>query len=892
VTPAPDYSRQIRELIEENRALQRRVREYETLLDVLPIGVGIANDRECLEILANRALCRILGTEPGTNVSKSGADADMLPFRLVRDGQEVRPDDLPMQRAARGGQPVLGEEMDIVRDDGVIIRELCFAEPLFDEGGESRGSIGVFLDVTESRRTERALRESEQRYRFLAEAMPQIVWIATLEYEIVYINGNWSGYTGYTLAQTQSGAWGDAIHPEDRGHVMEVANAGRASKSFQCEYRLRRADGAYRWHLGRSRVVRMANGEERWLGTALDIDDRKRAEEALGTALLGESASRRQAEDALHEMERIENQLLVLVEASSTLMAEPDSGLVVTKILDLAQRFAGADAYALWRRARGATAWRIVAHHGLSADYAQVPTEEIGTARVIPGYVVAIEDVESDVRAAHRLDLYRNESIKSLIVVPLTINGSPEGTLSFYYRKAHRFNELENRVARGIADIAAAALGNAELFERQTQLRVQAESAERRANFLAEAGRVLSSSLDIETTLASVAELAVPAISDWASIELLDETGKLRRVVLKHGDPQKVTLAEYYDARYPGRDDSAVRRAIRTGTAILIPHIGSDVLVGRVEDPRQVEILRRLRLKSAIVAPLVAAGQTFGALTFVTAESGRVFGQSDLMLAEELAGRAATAISNARLYREQKAAQEALQRFNTELKRVNEDVNQFAYSASHDLKEPLRMIAIYSQLLDAHCADQLDAEARVYLEYVTKGARRMDMLIRDILAYTQAASIADDALVPVPSELALSKAIENLQASIRETGASVEYEELPYLKIHEIHLMQLFQNLISNAIKYRAKTRPRIGIVAEQMGRFWKISVTDNGIGIAPEYAEQIFRIFTRLHTAEKYSGTGIGLAICQKIVQRYGGQIKVESQEGQGSTFWFTLPG
>jgi signal transduction histidine kinase len=565
---------------------------------------------------------------------------------------------------------------------------------------------------------------------------------------------------------------------------------------------------------------------------------------------------------------------------------------VVTKILDLARRFTGADAYALWRRAEGATEWQIVAQHGLSAEYAREHTEEVGAAKVVSGYLVVIEDVETDVRAAHRLHLYRNESIKSLVVVPLTINGSPQGTLSFYYRTPHRFNELENRVARGIADIAAAALGNAELFERQTQLRVQAENAERRANFLAEAGRVLSSSLDIETTLASVAELAVPAISDWASVEVLDQTGKLQRVVLKHLDPRKVALAEFYDEHYPGREDSAVQRAIRTGTATLIEDVGDLALAARIHEPRQREILRHLGLKSAIVAPLVAAGQTFGALTFVTSESGRVFEQSDLMLAEELAGRAATAISNARLYREQKAAQEALQRFNAELKRVNEDVNQFAYSASHDLKEPLRMIAIYGQLLEAHCADDLDAEGRMYLEYVTKGARRMDMLIRDILAYTQAASIADEALGPVPTGPALTKAIENLQASIRETGAKIEYNSLPELRIHEIHLMQLFQNLISNAIKYRAKAKPHIRIGAEQEGRFWKISVADNGIGIAPEYAEQIFRIFTRLHTAEKYSGTGIGLAICQKIVQRYGGQIKVESEEGQGSTFWFTLPG
>jgi light-regulated signal transduction histidine kinase (bacteriophytochrome) len=302
-------------------------------------------------------------------------------------------------------------------------------------------------------------------------------------------------------------------------------------------------------------------------------------------------------------------------------------------------------------------------------------------------------------------------------------------------------------------------------------------------------------------------------------------------------------------------------------------------------------LLRNLGLNSLIVAPLTSAGRTFGALTFVTAESGRRYDHSDLMLAEELAGRVATAVENARLYRDQKNAQEALQRFNTELKRANEDVNQFAYSASHDLREPLRMISIYSQLLEINCGDMLDGQARTFIDYVIGGARRMDMLIRDILTYTQAATVSAEAITPFPAAEALAKVLQNLEAAITESGAGISQGTLPVVPVQEIHLIQLFQNLLSNAIKYRSAAPLRIHISAEKLGEQWKISIEDNGIGIAPQYADQIFGIFTRLHTAEKYTGTGIGLAICLKIVERYGGQIKVESEEGRGSCFWFTLP-
>jgi light-regulated signal transduction histidine kinase (bacteriophytochrome) len=186
---------------------------------------------------------------------------------------------------------------------------------------------------------------------------------------------------------------------------------------------------------------------------------------------------------------------------------------------------------------------------------------------------------------------------------------------------------------------------------------------------------------------------------------------------------------------------------------------------------------------------------------------------------------------------------------------------------------------------------KLDPDAEEYLRYIVKGASRMEAMVRDLLAYTQASANSNEPAPVVDATSALEAALSNLRASIDDSAACVTCAALPRVRIHQVHLTQLFQNLIGNAIKYRAEQVPRIRIGAERRQQQWLISVEDNGIGIEPEFKEHIFGIFKRLHTADEYSGTGVGLAICQRIVDRAGGRIWVESQPGRGSTFFFTLP-
>ena len=239
---------------------------------------------------------------------------------------------------------------------------------------------------------------------------------------------------------------------------------------------------------------------------------------------------------------------------------------------------------------------------------------------------------------------------------------------------------------------------------------------------------------------------------------------------------------------------------------------------------------------------------------------------------------------------EKRRAAELLRRSNEDLQRANTDLEQFAYSASHDLQEPLRQVAIYSELLERQFREQFDPQALGYLDYCIDGAHRMEMLIHDLLAYSQAGNGAVDGAVVDLNEV-MEAVRKNLAASIEESGAELHVSPLPRVHGHPVALTMLLQNLISNAIKYRGKARPEIHISAVVDGTSWKFAVEDNGIGIPRPFLVQIFGIFKRLHDRKSYPGTGIGLAICQKIVERGGGRIWVESEVGRGSTFYFTLP-
>jgi light-regulated signal transduction histidine kinase (bacteriophytochrome) len=281
-----------------------------------------------------------------------------------------------------------------------------------------------------------------------------------------------------------------------------------------------------------------------------------------------------------------------------------------------------------------------------------------------------------------------------------------------------------------------------------------------------------------------------------------------------------------------------------------------------------------------------------GALGDVTAVECIKQGATDYVLKDGLV-RLPEAIRRAlqekQLRQLQRQAEENLARKAAELARSNADLEQFAYVASHDLQEPLRMVAAYTQLLAERYQGKLDPTADQFIGYAREGALRMQVLIQDLLAFSRVGRKEDCSRVDCNA--AMRDVLQILSPAIEECGGTVNYSTLPEVWADNTQIVQLFQNLIGNAIKFRSKEPPVVSIEAATNENDWLFSVRDNGIGIAPEDASGIFAVFQRLHSRSEYPGNGIGLAICKKIVERYGGKIWVESQPGSGSTFKFTLP-
>ena len=240
---------------------------------------------------------------------------------------------------------------------------------------------------------------------------------------------------------------------------------------------------------------------------------------------------------------------------------------------------------------------------------------------------------------------------------------------------------------------------------------------------------------------------------------------------------------------------------------------------------------------------------------------------------------------------ERKKAEAALREAHEELKRSNAELEQFAYVASHDLQEPLRMVSSYTQLLMRRYGDKFDGDAKDFTAFIVDGATRMKQLIEDLLAYSRVGT-RDRNFKPADSESSLKRALTNLRAAIQDSGATVTQDKLPTIPCDEVQLAQLFQNLIGNALKFRKPdVAPAVHVGAAEQGAEWEFMVRDNGIGIEPQYFERIFMVFQRLHDKGEYPGTGIGLAIVKKVVERHGGRIWVQSQPGAGTTFHFTMP-
>jgi signal transduction histidine kinase/CheY-like chemotaxis protein/PAS domain-containing protein len=422
----------------------------------------------------------------------------------------------------------------------------------------------------------------------------------------------------------------------------------------------------------------------------------------------------------------------------------------------------------------------------------------------------------------------------------------------------------------------------------------ESRRAGERERFLAEAGEVLASSLHYETTLKSVADLAVPVVADWCRIDIIGDDNELRTIAVAHKDPAKREMARRIEQQFPQpRDNNGTRRVAATGRSELYPTISDEMLQAGTTDPAYLEVLRGLGLRSAMLVPLTARGRTFGSITFVSSESARSFNESDLAFAEELARRAALAIDNAFLFRKEQEARRREEAARAAAERANRAKDEFLATVSHELRTPLTSILGWGRML---VAAPIDDETRaIGLTAIVRAAESQANIVDDLLDVSR---IVSGKLRLDPKPLAVKNLIESAVESVYHAanakGIEIDVEGVDAnLQGDADRLQQVLWNLLSNAVKF-TPAGGTIRIRAEQSPDNVCIIVSDSGSGIAPDLLPYIFDRFRQGDSTptRSFGGLGLGLSIARSIVEMHGGTLTASSEgEGKGSTFTVTLP-
>jgi signal transduction histidine kinase len=576
--------------------------------------------------------------------------------------------------------------------------------------------------------------------------------------------------------------------------------------------------------------------------------------------------------------------LHLLLQASATLLAQPDLVTVLDRILAISRELIAADAYAVWRLDESAGMWRVLASRGLSAAYLERSSIVGSGITELSDEPIVAADVHQLPLLEHRRRGYEAEGIQSLLVLPLRIQGRNVGTITFYFRQRRELQPDELELAEVLANLAASGISTAELYAEQVRMREQAEAQRRRAGFLAQASAALGASLDFNITLQRVAELAVPEIADWCAAFVTNGEGTVERTAVAHRDPTRIALATELYTKHPPTlsNGSAVATVIETGEPQFLPEVTEEMLLQNVKEPERLRLVRALNMKSVLVVPMSSRDRVFGALVFVTAESGRVLSPADLELAEALAARAAAAIDNSRLFRQVQWQLE--ERARTEAALVKTErlatAGRLAATIAHEINNPLEAVTNLIYLARSAPA----GEARRYLQMVEEELSRIAHITKMTLGFYR------DSGAPTPVDIAelvrevLALYEAKLHAKNIHVQSDLEYPQQVFGSKGE--LRQVIANLVANAIDVLPPGGALTVAVADSDGSM-HLRVSDNGHGIP---AENLTRIFEPFFTTKAELGTGLGLWVSRQIVEKHGGTITVESSAA-GTCFTICLP-
>jgi PAS domain S-box-containing protein len=777
--------------------------------------------------------------------------------------------------------------------------------------GLMKANIELQNEIHERKQVERALRESEERFRLFMEKLPGVAFIKDLEGRYVYVNETWENTFNMTpldwFGKTDEEIWPLTFANQFKENDRFVIDN---RKTLQVIETAPHGEMIHYWLVNKFPILDKDRIPIMVGGIGVDITERKAMEDHLRESL--EQLSKK------NRYERIISSVIRSVHKSINLQDVLDSAVDT-----IAKNIEGAEDCCIYF-VEGQEAV-IKAHRGLPDWFIEragrIPHPKGFTWKtIIEEKAIYCADTDKDnvIGPAGR-DL----GTKSYLSIPIQSEGKTLGALIIHSKKKNAFNEEELKLLEIVSRQIEVAINNAKQAEalRQSEEALQKANEELEARVVERTAELKNANeqLFVEITERKQAEEALRKSLAQLAKKNRYETiiSTVTRSVHKSIDLQEVlenavdAMSENIDRAknvsiYLVEGDTAVIKTYRgypdwfIERAGRIPHPrgitwkaiieGKPIYCGDVDRDTVIGPAgRQLGTKSYVAMPIYLEGKAVGVININSPEKN-AFNEEELKLLEIVAQQIEVAIKNAQKAEALRQSEEALSRQAQELARSNAELEQFAYVASHDLQEPLRMVASYMQLLERRYKDKLDSDAKEFINYAVDGSKRMQRLINDLLMYSRVGTRGKP-FEQTDCNTVLDKALNNLKIAIEERKALVTHDPLPTVMGDPTQLIQLFQNLIGNAIKFCNGRRPEVHIGVESKSGDWLFSVRDNGIGIAPEYFERIFVIFQRLHNKEEYSGTGIGLAVCKKIVERHGGRIWVESELGKGTTFYFTIP-
>jgi PAS domain S-box-containing protein len=789
-------------------------------------------------------------------------------------------------------------ELAASRKDGSTFDVQLLASMVTDEAGKPICMMGSFVDITERKRAEEALQEGEKKYRVLFESMLDGMLVIDAEtMKVVLGNEAAAKMYGFDSAEDAIGVNPlDFIPPEDRHRVAGIIAEDMFEKDLRQinEFRTITKDGREIWieALGTRTEYQ---GRLAGLVTFRDITERKQAEELFRSLASSSPGGIYIVQDGRFQFVNpqfqkyagySESELLVM--DSLSLVSPEDKNTVRKNAVKMLKgkrsspyeyKFVNKDGGIRWvvERVAPIQYQGRRATLGTTLDITERKRAEEALRESEKRYRLLAENV-TDVIWTTDMNLrptYLSPSITRLLGYSL------EEAMS------HSMEESLTPASIKMARQAFAKALTAKDKEQEEYFKSRPLELEMK--------RKDGSTVWVETTISFLRD------QDGQPVGLLginrDITERKRaEEALRESEKSYRLLAENVTDLITVTDMNMRTTYVSPSVTRLLGYSVDEAMARGMEEtltPASLQVATKAFVR-ALETEEMRRGESYPMgtieLEMKRKDSSIVWTESTVsFLRDPQDGRPIGMLAVTRDITERKQAREKLQKTLAELERSNKELEQFAYVASHDLQEPLRMIASYVQLLARRYKGKLDADADDFIAYAVDGASRMQRMINDLLAYSRVGTRGKP-FEPTDCQAVLDQVLANLKVAIEESSAMITHDPLPMVMADESQMAQLFQNLINNAIKFRGEASPRVHISAEQKEKDWVFSVRDNGIGIDPQYHERIFMIFQRLHDRGEYPGTGMGLAICKKIVERHGGRIWVESELGKGSIFYFTI--